>query len=81
MNNPHMGLVGPLNRSHGPLRTQLGPVVERIAALYDHEERLRTDARGLELDPYALEEARRLFRRASAARRLRLALLRRWRLL
>lgn len=54
---------------------------EALLRLRDAEERLRCEARSLELDPACTEEARRRFRRASAARRLRLALLRRWHLL
>lgn len=56
-------------------------VVDRVAALYRLECELRTDGRLIELNPNRTEEARRRFRRASAARRLRLALLRRWHLL
>lgn len=59
----------------------IAAAVDRIAALYDREVALRTQARDLELDPSRTEEARRAFRRASAARRMRLTLLRRCRLL
>lgn len=55
--------------------------VDRIATLYDRELQLRTEARQVELIPHRSEEARRLYRRASAARRVRLAMLRRWHLL
>ena len=54
--------------------------VDRAAALYEREAALRDHARLLELDPARAEEARVLFGRASKARRIRLALLRRWRL-
>jgi hypothetical protein len=87
MNDPDMAVSGRLNRSQAPtrrwvrVRPRLTEAVDRIAGLYDLEEHLRGEGRRAELWPGQHEEARRLFRRASAARRLRLALLRRWHLL
>lgn len=56
-------------------------ILQRAGWLMGHEARLRHDARQLELYPSLAKEARRLFRRASAARRLRMTLLRRCRVL
>lgn len=58
----------------------LHKAVDQAARLYEDELLLRARAREVELVQSRSEEARRLFRRASAARRIRLALLRRWRL-
>lgn len=54
--------------------------VDRASALYEREVALRDHARLLELNPARAKEARELFSRATKARRIRLALLRRWRL-
>lgn len=59
----------------------LHATVETIASLYDREVELREQARAVELTPTRSVEARRLYLRASAARRMRLALLRRCRLI
>jgi len=52
--------------------------IERALALVRHEATLRDIARQIELSPIPnhQQEARRAFRRASAARRLRMSLLR-----
>lgn len=55
--------------------------LQRAGRLADAEFELRSRARVVELDPNRTAEARRLYRRASAARRARHAVLRRWSLI
>lgn len=59
----------------------LHQAVDRAAEMYEREVALREDARRIELVPSRREEARRAYRHAQRLHRMRLALLRRWKLI
>lgn len=59
----------------------LHQAVDRAAAMYEREAALRERARQVELVPSRREEARRAYRAASRLHRMRLALLRQWKLI